>query len=319
MTADVRARVLELTTGGKTSREVAEVTGVSKTAIGAFLRKQRAAEAVAGVAEDVPLEVEASDAMDASVAQEYMRAVTGAASGPPPPKPEPVKVVVDRAQKQAEALLDKLLRDDAPPKPRQKKSVVVDEPAPSSVQMVVTPAPQAPQVDKDTLVAKITLNVNSFEALLGDVVRPDRAAFLAGLPKRSRDDLAGLLKTIELTRTTANLTNYFMQMLFMGSGLVEAGTQQWLGMDTRGYTQALQTQRDELRMIMHELAMENATAFQRVQRPEVRLAVIMTSTLLMVNTQNSLRAVSRGNNGPSAAAGTSANVPDVTTSRYQDL
>ena len=44
-------------------------------------------------------------------------------------------------------------------------------------------------------------------------------------------------------------------------------------------------------MIMQELAMEQKDKFQKIQRPEVRLAMIMTTSLLAVNSQNSLVAL----------------------------
>jgi hypothetical protein len=75
----------------------------------------------------------------------------------------------------------------------------------------------------------------------------------------------------------------------MGTSFVEVGTTQYLGMNTRGYTNMLQqTSSDEIRMILQELAMEQKDKFQKIQRPEVRLAMIMTTSLLAVNSQNSL-------------------------------
>jgi hypothetical protein len=65
-------------------------------------------------------------------------------------------------------------------------------------------------------------------------------------------------------------------------------------MVTHVYTQALQAQSDKLRLILSEIALENVTSFQKAQRPEVRLVIVMTSTLLAVSTQNNLRAVTRG-------------------------
>jgi hypothetical protein len=41
---------------------------------------------------------------------------------------------------------------------------------------------------------------------------------------------------------------------------------------------------------MQEIAMEQKDKFQKVQRPEVRLAMIMTTTLLAVNTNNNIMA-----------------------------
>jgi hypothetical protein len=326
VTAEQRAKVFELTADNKSSREVAEATGLSKTTVGALLRKQRATEQRAVEANDIPLQVEAPPAMNSDTAEHFLADVTAGVL-PPAAVPAAIANLPKPADVINEAKFDTLiatLMKDAPTRGR-KGAVRHHEPAPSAVQMRETPAPPAPSalaipppLDKDALVAKITLNVSSFAPLLKDIVTPDAATFIAGLPKRRVDDLAALLKTIEHTRSAANLTNYGMHMLFMGAGFVEMGTTRWFGMDTRGYQQALQAQSDEIRMIIKELAIEQAGNFQRVQRPEVRLAMIMTSTLLAVNSQNALRAarVPRGNAPESASP---AGVTPAKSESYQDL
>jgi hypothetical protein len=326
VTAEQRARVLELSGHGMATRQIAEQTGVSKSTVGSLLRAERA-PVDADTPVNVPHQVED---MDSAAAQDFLRAVTAAPVPVTAPESGPKPGDIKRTG-EAERFLANFLRD-APGPAVAPASPPAARVAPIALAPTPTAPPAAPPVDKETLVAKITLKVNAFEKHLGDILLPDKAEFLKHLSKRSRDDLAGVMRTVDLTISTQNLTNYFTMMLFVAANGVEMGTTKYLGLNTRGYTQALEAQRDDIQLIMKEMAMERADSFQRVQRPEMRLAMLMTTTLLAVNTQNSLRSAAGQGVGrqsdapprsrvvaPAQPPSTPTSLPVSTATRYEDL
>jgi hypothetical protein len=145
-----------------------------------------------------------------------------------------------------------------------------------------------PQI-KGQMIAQITMNVNNFEPLLTDFLKPSKDSFLTGIQKKSCSELEVLLKTMETTRSVANLTNQFMHFFYLGTNVVEIGTTHYLGMDTQGFSMALRQQHEEIQMIMKEMCMNKVESFKKVTTPEIRLAMIMTTTLIGVNAQNSMR------------------------------
>lgn len=151
---------------------------------------------------------------------------------------------------------------------------------------------QNDSVDKATLIAKITLNVNTFESLLKDFIQPNRETYLALLPKKSVPELEIIFKTLEHSRIVANSANQLKHMLFLGASALELATRS-IGLKTQGYAQALRAQEDEIRMILQEIAIERAETMAKYQRPEVRLAVILTSTLMSMDNANRMRELNK--------------------------
>ena len=69
--------------------------------------------------------------------------------------------------------------------------------------------------------------------------------------------------------------------------MIEVATKRF-GMRTEGYAQALQAQEVELQMILREIAVERAESLSKFQRPEIRLAVLLSTTLLGLDNANRL-------------------------------
>lgn len=191
-----------------------------------------------------------------TVATDFMKEINGAAL----PEPLPPK---------QNAFIDKLVKAVKPKAERalEKK----DDPA------------QATQ--KAALIAKISLNVNSFEPLLRDFIQPDKTRYLDALPKRSLAELEIAFKTLEHARIVGNATNQLKHIVFIGASAVEVFTQR-MGLRSEGYAQALRAQETELKMILHEIAMERAETLEKYQRPEIRLALLLSTTLLSLDTAN---------------------------------
>ena len=151
----------------------------------------------------------------------------------------------------------------------------------------VAPPPEAEVGERAEVIAKITLNCNSFEPLLGDYLKPSKDAVLAGLPKRSLTDLETLLKTLEYARSVSNLTNQMRHLCYMSAQAIEMGSRR-VGMKTQGYADSIRAQDSEIRLILKEIAMERAASLQSIQRPELRLALILSTSLLAMDSQNRL-------------------------------
>lgn len=200
-----------------------------------------------------------------ATASEFMKEITG--------------VPIDVTPKQ-NAFLDKLVKDvTKPPRPPRTKTVVREEKA------VAKPSDEPSS--KAALISKISINVNSFMPLLRDYVKPSKEEFLHALPKKTVADLEILLKTLEHARTVGNAANQLKHLVFIGATAVEVASKRF-GMRSEGYAQALQAQEDEIKMILQEIAMERVESFTKFQRPEVRLAVLLSTTLLSLDNANRL-------------------------------
>lgn len=200
------------------------------------------------------------------------------------PSPPEVKVEAARA-----SLVKKLA-----------SSITASKKRPPTIKSIV--APPAPEVEtgRAEIIAKITLNCNSFEPLLTDYLKPSKDAVLSGLPKRSFSDLETFLKTLEYARSVANLTNQMRHLCFMSAQAIEIGSRQ-LGMKTQGYADTIRAQDTEIRLILKEIAMERAASLQSIQRPELRLALILSTSLLATDSQNRLAEHAKAKVNPEVA------------------
>ena len=77
-------------------------------------------------------------------------------------------------------------------------------------------------------------------------------------------------------------------MFWMTSSALEMGTQ-LIGLKSQGLTEALRVQDEDIKMVLKELAMQRADSFSNAQRPEVRLAFLLSTTLLSVDAMNRAR------------------------------
>ena len=188
---------------------------------------------------------------------------------------EPIPASKNTAK--AEAFLDKLVKSVKP-------KVAASRTAPA-----VKKEPEDTGA-KSELIVKITMNANAFESLLKDHLLPTKDAFIAGLPKKSAEELGVLLKTMEYARSVGNFTNQLRHLTFMAASAVELGSKS-MGMKTEGYAAAIKAQDDEIRMILQEISLERASSFQKFQRPELRLAMLLSTTLLATDSQNRLKEV----------------------------
>jgi hypothetical protein len=176
------------------------------------------------------------------------------------PKPAPTPKVTQKAAKAVTALFKA---------PRQKKEAPVENPA-----------------NKANLIARITLNANTFEPILLEVLRPDKDSYLANLGKMSETQLQVALKTLEHTRSVYNISTQLRSFVYMGAQAMEYGTQRFLKMKTEGFAQALQLQDQDIRLCLAEYCMDKVDTFQKVNRPEAKLASILVLTLMSVDAKN---------------------------------
>ena len=290
---EIEKQIINLS-GTKSIREIAKETGKSKTAIGLFLKNHKAMPVAVAVPSEVIPSANLEPPMNANAADAFLNSIVPSEAPPAIPSksgPPATNFINDLINVDTSGFVE---MEHIPRPGRAKKEKV---PKATSMPIINLPASvpslavHVPEVSKGELIAKITINVNTFEPLLGDIIKPDKDSFLASLNKKSAADLESLLKNVEYTRSLHNLTNQASHFFFMGSSFVEMGTQRFLNMNTQGFTHALQAQQDEIKMILREMMMDKVDTFKKVNKPEARLALIVCTTLLGVNTQNTLNAI----------------------------
>jgi len=277
---EIKLQVKALHNDGKSLRDIASQTGMSKSTIHSFIKSlPSGTEIVDSVTdENVPkiiyTDIQEDSMIGTNEANTFMNDLLSTVPSIKAPEPK----VSKKASKSAENFMENLLTiEPKTPKPRGQRQ---------TLQKVV----DDPQIKGD-MIARVTMNVNNFEPLLKDFLKPSKDAFLSGLQKKSCSELEVLLKSMETTRSVSNLTNQFMHFFYLGTNVIEVGTTQYLGMDTTGFSMALRQQQEEIQMIMKELCMDRVEHFKKVTKPEIRLAMIMTTTLIGVNTSNTMRKI----------------------------
>jgi hypothetical protein len=75
----------------------------------------------------------------------------------------------------------------------------------------------------------------------------------------------------------------------MASKGVEIGGAMFLKLKTDGFTDGLVRQQQELDMIFREIAIEYAPMFKMTNKPELRLAMVFTMTLIQTDSLNRLK------------------------------
>ena len=199
-------------------------------------------------------------------------------------------------------VLEDVAEDTIPAQPGPLSPVV----APRSVAAVPSDASS-----KADLIAKITMNVEAFEPLLGSVVQPNRQSFVSSLYGKNERDLHVLLAVINKTRTLANVTNQLKGTLYMAAQGMEAITTKFIKMKTEGFAQAIMSQDEEIKMILKEMVMEQMESFDKYQRPELRLALLFSTTLLMTDSANRMKEASKQR--------VEAKVASATIQKHSDL
>jgi len=164
-------------------------------------------------------------------------------------------------------------------------------------------------VERTSVLQRIMLNLDNFAPLFTFI--HNRQEFVASLHTKSLEDLKGILKTMEQTRTTMNLANQIKNTFLMLGKATEVLAPRVFGLKTDGFVDGLMTQQQELNMIFREIAIEYAPKFTFQTRPEVRLAMLYGMTLLQVDNTNRIKEY--------AETKATAEVPQTTQEAFGDL
>lgn len=273
LTDEVRSEVKKLLSEGKKYKEISETVGISQSSI-CWIQKEIVAANKNLPAEETKMPM-TNDA--------FLSAIHGTA----PATQAPVK--------QDSAALSQVISEFMPmaeAKPKAKKSakkstgllaefMEIDD----TPQTTIVAAPHK-QEDKSILIAKITMNVDTFPEVLRDHIKPDRDGFIAKVNKMTHPDLQHTLGMLEVTRSSNNFANQMKYLLYGASGFVEFGTQKFLGMKTEGYTMMLRQQEAEIQSCLREIAINNIDSYKKIEKPEIRLASVLVTTLLATDARN---------------------------------
>lgn len=184
-----------------------------------------------------------------------------------------------------------------------------------------------PPADDDTekhnqLEQRIILNVDNFAPLFHFI--KDKEQFIKSLHNKSVWELEGILKTLETTRTTVNLSNQMKQSFFMASKGCEVFGGMFLSLKLQGLTDGFIQQQQELDMIFREIAIEYAPMFKITAKPELRLLMMFAMTAVQTDSSNRLKEALKAQNAMRMSNPLSPNVesqiPEPSTvDKFADL
>lgn len=293
---EVRTKITELRNSGQSIRSIATALNIGKSTVSSILKTKTPDVINQDILSHVPV-VEESMSISNDETTSFLQAI----------EPPPVSAPPDLDKKAFLREFAKTLRSPNPPEEVEAPVKVSKKRTPKTVK-AQSPEPEAVKVeepDKGTLISKITTLVETFAPILTTHVK-DPAKFIESLPGRSVSDLMITLQTLETTKTMHNGANGMRFLFGMVAGAVEALGPK-AGLKTSGYQQAVMSQEHELRLIFKELAYNNLDSIKRVQGPEVRLAMIMTQTLLAIDSKNR------------STQTLSSSVPPESQERFNDL
>jgi len=164
-------------------------------------------------------------------------------------------------------------------------------------------------VHRNAVIQRIMLNIDNFAPMFSFI--HDKEEFVKNLHSKTLVDLEGILKTMETTRTTINLSNQMKQTFLMVAKGTEVLGNQFLNLKTDGFTAQLVAQKQELDMIFRELAIDYAPRFTFQTRPEVRLLMLYGMTLLQTDNNNRIKEF--------IEARSKVEVPEASTEKFGDL
>jgi hypothetical protein len=310
----VRAAVLDLRAGGSSIRAIATQLAVSKSVVGNIIKSGQPAAANAGpataanagppVLNNIEANVETAH-MDDAMANEFLSGLNDRAD----PGPKGGGKIDDEflnsfmadidleggPKKLTAAAAKKALKKHGHAAPEPKAAVAPPPPKEALVKHVPKPSE-----DKGSLIAKITLNANAFEDQLKDFLKPTKEEFIGGLLKKTQNELAALLSTMEYSRSINNTANILKHITYTGAAVLEMGTKKYLKMNTSGYADTIKAT-TELEALLREIAMENQGIVSTYQSPTMRLSALLIMTLMSVDSKNR------------------AGAPVVATDKYNDL
>lgn len=300
-TPEIRARIVELSASGKSAREIASDLGIGKSTVSTILRSTEGYVPKRAKKVEKPEELQEPTAempISEAVADDYLKAIE-------PPAPLPTvnekAFLADFTRK----MRSRKEKEEAP-----EEEEPVSQKAPKSKE---TPKPKELPVvlDKGSLIAKITSLVQTFAPILTAHVK-DPVRFIESLPGKGITELKTTLEMLETTKTIHNGANGMRHLFTMVAGGVEIFGSQVLKLRTQGYQLAIMSKEDELRMLFAEIAYENIDSIRKVQSPTARLALLMTTTLLAVDSRNR-------NGGSEASEAPSEGPKSELGAKYSDL
>lgn len=275
-------RIKALVAEGKSTRDIAKELGVGKSSVARYAKSPVEAANII----PAPLIENSSMSINDNAARSFLsdigiKAPETSLRNEIVPPTSPLK-----NNPKALRLAQSLLNDPVPGvrvEPRR-----IPERLPERIQEAISVVEPEAKPEKHTLITQIHINVENFAPLLKNIITDNPEAFKQSLYKKTDTELSMLLKVIERTRLVGNLTNQMKSMFWMGTSAIEIGTQM-IGLKSQGLTEALRLQDEEIRMVLKELALEKADSFSSAQRPEIRLAFLVSTTLLSVDAMNRAR------------------------------
>lgn len=256
---------------------------MSKSVVGLTLKKRKAATPVSVVNEIIPT-IQEETMISQKKADNFLQSIAPSVNAPVPNPKEMAK---------RDALINSLIGGSVEVKPTKGKRTYTKKEQNVNIPMFDSIVGHRENSDnKASLISRITLNVNTFEPILRDFVKPNKETYLASMNKKSEQELEITLKTLEHTRSVYNISTQLRSFIYMGSSAIEYGTQKFMKMKTEGFAQALQLHDQEIRMCLAEYCMDKVDTFQKVNRPEAKLASILVLTLLSVDAKNRMGASS---------------------------
>jgi len=269
---EIKAKIHELKASGATLRDIATQLGIGKSTVSSILRSGQTSS------EEIPEPVSETDNMPRQTISElpdqdsYAKSLEPAAA----PTEAPNKAAILEF---AKSLRRRKEKAEAP----EEASEEAPEEAPIVPEPVVVKKPV--QLDRGTIIAKISSLITAFGPILSSHVK-DPVKFIDALPGKSLADLKSTLEMLETTKSiTLGARGLFNMFNMVAQGVEKAGSQ-FLHLRTEGFSTALLTQEEELRLIFQELAYENVDSIKRVQSPTARLAFLMITTLLATDSRN---------------------------------
>lgn len=273
-------KINKLHSEGKTIRQIATELNLGRTKVHLTIKRNSVKP------ESIPEEIKSptlvieEDRMDSNLVETYMNDIqthiplTKEAIKDNDKKEKKDVENKEKGVKFVESLLDKI------EKKRNEKVKPAREVKEKIVKIVENPE------DKADVITRITFNVSNFGSLLTGVIGEDKDAFLKSLLKKSLPELELTLKLLENQRIVSNIANQMKHLLFMGTSFLEIGSKQFLKIQSDGYSNAIQQRDKEIEMILRELCMNNVSKLEKIQRPELRLVTILTTTLLAIDMKN---------------------------------
>jgi hypothetical protein len=138
--------------------------------------------------------------------------------------------------------------------------------------------------------SRIYLNVINFHHLLPFIGNKEK--FLQGLHKKTTKELISVSGLIETQRSLGNVATQMKNAFFIVSKGVEMGCSR-IGMKVDGFADDLRQKEQELNSIFQEIAVEQADNLKSYTTPQMRLAMIFTSSLMLTDSRNRMMSARR--------------------------